>query len=93
MSQIAMASHPSTPVPYTRLLNFLRQSTTKPSIGSWLEFPGYTLASTIASFAFYDWILIDYEHGDVSDTEMYHSVAAMVSQNVSPIVRIPGSEP
>ncbi|KXT03757.1 hypothetical protein AC578_729 [Pseudocercospora eumusae] len=83
-SQIAVASNSSNLVPNTRLLASLQQSTIKPFIGSWLEFPGYTLASTLASLCFYDC-----EHGNISDTEMYHSVAAIASQGISSIIRSP----
>lgn len=63
-----------------------------PSIGQWLEFPGYTLARTVASLPGVDWVLIDCEHGNIDDAAMYHSVAAVVAAGASPIVRIAGSE-
>lgn len=36
-----------------------------------------------------DWILIDCEHGNLSDDAMHESVAAVAACGVSPIVRIP----
>ncbi|KAI8941623.1 hypothetical protein NX059_002836 [Plenodomus lindquistii] len=38
------------------------------------------------------WVLIDTEHGNIDDNEMYLQVGAISSSGVSPIVRIPGSE-
>ncbi|KAJ5113983.1 HpcH/HpaI aldolase/citrate lyase family protein [Penicillium angulare] len=64
----------------------------KPSIGQWMEFPGYTLAKTVASLG-EDWVLVDCEHGNIDDRDMYLQVGAIASAGVSPIVRIPGSEP
>ncbi|KAL1872320.1 hypothetical protein VTK73DRAFT_1551 [Phialemonium thermophilum] len=62
-----------------------------PSMGQWLEFPGYSLARTVAALG-EDWVLIDTEHGNIDDREMYYQVGAVSSAGVSPIVRIPGSE-
>lgn len=42
---------------------------------------------------FYQWVLIDCEHGDIDDKDMYLQVGAISSAGVSPIVRIPASEP
>ncbi|KAI9735004.1 MAG: hypothetical protein M1834_002087 [Cirrosporium novae-zelandiae] len=63
-----------------------------PSVGQWMEFPGYTLARTVAELG-EDWVLIDCEHGNISDDSMYHSCNAIASAGASPIVRIPASEP
>ncbi|KAG7048219.1 HpcH/HpaI aldolase/citrate lyase family protein [Colletotrichum scovillei] len=41
-----------------------------PSIGQWLEFPGYSLARTVAPLG-EDWVLIDTEHGNIDDSQMY----------------------
>lgn len=62
-----------------------------PSVGQWLEFPGYTLARTVASLGC-DWVLIDCEHGNIDDSAMYHAVAAVTSGGASPVVRVAGSE-
>ncbi|KAF7540675.1 hypothetical protein G7054_g1157 [Neopestalotiopsis clavispora] len=63
-----------------------------PSVGQWLEFPGYTLARTIAPLG-QDWVLIDCEHGNIDDNDMYLQVGAISSSGCSPIVRIASSEP
>ncbi|KAL6248891.1 hypothetical protein RBB50_003954 [Rhinocladiella similis] len=62
-----------------------------PSIGQWLEFPGYSLARTVAPLG-EDWVLVDTEHGNIDDNEMYLQVGAISTSGASPIVRIPGSE-
>ena len=38
-------------------------------------------------------VMVDCEHGNIDDQEMYHSVGAISSAGASPIVRIPGAEP
>ncbi|KAF7548890.1 hypothetical protein G7Z17_g6763 [Cylindrodendrum hubeiense] len=63
-----------------------------PSVGQWLEFPGYTLARTVASLG-EDWVLIDCEHGNIDDHNMYLQVGAISSSGVSPIVRVPAGDP
>ena len=88
------------------------------SIGQWLEFPGYSLARTIAPLGEdvsllisrasvlwlhvkglryltrfrWQWVLIDTEHGNIDDRDMYLQVGAISTSGVSPIVRIPASE-
>ncbi|PWY62207.1 HpcH/HpaI aldolase/citrate lyase family protein [Aspergillus eucalypticola CBS 122712] len=62
-----------------------------PSIGQWLDFPGYSLARTVAPLGQMYWVLIDCEHGDIDDKAMYLQVGA--SAGMSPIGRIPASEP
>ncbi|KAJ9157217.1 Aldolase citrate lyase family protein [Pleurostoma richardsiae] len=62
-----------------------------PSVGQWLEFPGYSLARTVAPLG-EDWVLIDTEHGNIDDNEMYLQVGAVSTSGVSPMVRIPASE-
>ncbi|GFN16532.1 hypothetical protein AtubIFM55763_010365 [Aspergillus tubingensis] len=78
----------------TRLQASLERATARqgPSIGQWLEFPGYSLARTVAPLGA-DWVLIDCEHGDIDDKAMYLQVGAVSSAGMSPIVRIPSSEP
>jgi 4-hydroxy-2-oxoheptanedioate aldolase len=82
-----------------------------PSVGQWLELPGYSLARTVAPLGedvcladpliqndfgltnfSNQWVLIDTEHGNIDDNEMYLQVGAISSAGVSPIVRVPGSE-
>ncbi|KAH6983299.1 Pyruvate/Phosphoenolpyruvate kinase-like domain-containing protein [Ilyonectria sp. MPI-CAGE-AT-0026] len=78
----------------TRLRESLERAKERrgPSVGQWLEFPGYTLARTIAALG-EDWVLIDCEHGNIDDHNMYLQVGAISSSGASPIVRVPGSEP
>ncbi|KAF4122930.1 4-hydroxy-2-oxoheptanedioate aldolase [Geosmithia morbida] len=77
----------------TRLVASLERARRRegPSVGQWLEFPGYSLAKTIAPLG-EDWVLIDTEHGNIDDNGMYLQVGAISSSGVSPIVRVPGSE-
>lgn len=82
-----------------------------PSVGQWLELPGYSLARTVAPLGedvckrvlmrrelcllttfLHKWVLIDTEHGNIDDNEMYLQVGAISSSGISPIIRIPGSE-
>ncbi|KAH8599912.1 Pyruvate/Phosphoenolpyruvate kinase-like domain-containing protein [Bisporella sp. PMI_857] len=63
----------------------------QPSVGQWIDFPGYTLAKTVAGLGF-DWVLVDCEHGNISDNEMYLAVGAIASAGASPIVRVPANE-
>ncbi|KAI9684619.1 MAG: hypothetical protein M1820_010879 [Bogoriella megaspora] len=78
----------------TRLRASLERAKTGygPSVGQWMEFPGYSLARTVASLGV-DWVLIDTEHGNIDDSEMYYAVGAVATAGASPIVRIAGSEP
>jgi 4-hydroxy-2-oxoheptanedioate aldolase len=39
------------------------------------------------------WVLIDCEHGNISDNEMYLAIGAIASEGASPIVRVPAGEP
>lgn len=78
----------------TRLRASLERAATaggEPSIGQWLEFPGFTLARTVASLGC-DWVLVDCEHGNIDDAAMYHAIAAISTAGASPIVRVAGSE-
>jgi len=38
-------------------------------------------------------VMVDCEHGNIDDQEMYHSVGAIASAGASPIVRTAGAEP
>ncbi|KAK0373627.1 hypothetical protein CLIM01_08998 [Colletotrichum limetticola] len=77
----------------TRLRESLERAKRRqePSVGQWLEFPGYSLARTVAPLG-EDWVLIDTEHGNIDDSQMYLQVGAISSSGASPIVRIPASE-
>ncbi|KAK1496621.1 hypothetical protein CTAM01_08259 [Colletotrichum tamarilloi] len=56
----------------TRLRESLERAKRRqgPSVGQWLEFPGYSLARTVAPLG-EDWVLIDTEHGNIDDSQMY----------------------
>ncbi|KAH7324530.1 Pyruvate/Phosphoenolpyruvate kinase-like domain-containing protein [Stachybotrys elegans] len=78
----------------TRLRKSLERAKDRqgPSVGQWLEFPGYSLAKTVAGLG-EDWVLIDCEHGNIADSEMYHQIGAISTSGVSPIVRIAADQP
>ncbi|CAK4032374.1 2-keto-3-deoxy-L-rhamnonate aldolase [Lecanosticta acicola] len=69
-----------------RLLKALK--TNKPTFGGWQKLPGSNLSRTIARTPNLDWICLDCEHGNISDSEMHESVAAIAACGVSPIVRV-----
>ncbi|BGO92445.1 hypothetical protein NBRC10512_000506 [Rhodotorula toruloides] len=58
------------------LRNALRQN--KPAVGMWLTMPGTALARTIATVPGLNWILIDGEHGLVTDRDFYEESARSV---------------
>lgn len=68
-------------------------SAKKPLVGSWLMLPGHHIARMTAAQG-WDFILIDCEHGNISDDTMHAQVSAVVGAGTkcSPIVRIPGPE-
>ncbi|KAJ9092575.1 hypothetical protein QFC19_008683 [Naganishia cerealis] len=64
----------------------------KPLIGQWSMLPGANLARMIASQGF-DFILVDCEHGNISDSEMHTVVSAIGNTpGCSPMIRIPAPE-
>ncbi|KAJ4472131.1 Pyruvate/Phosphoenolpyruvate kinase-like domain-containing protein [Lentinula aciculospora] len=63
----------------------------RPVVGSWLMFPGASLARMVAQMG-YDFVLVDCEHGNIADADMHTSVGAIAAQGVSPVVRIPAPE-
>ncbi|KAH6951994.1 Pyruvate/Phosphoenolpyruvate kinase-like domain-containing protein [Fusarium avenaceum] len=67
-----------------RLLNRLRTKS-KP-IMTFIGLPSFRMAQIVASTGM-DGIIIDCEHGQISDDAMHNSVAAIASQGVSPLVR------
>lgn len=71
--------------PRLRLLNALRDRS-KP-IMTFLGLPSSRTAQLVASTGL-DAIIIDCEHGNISDDSMHDSVVAISSQGVSPLVRI-----
>ncbi|KAF8204825.1 Pyruvate/Phosphoenolpyruvate kinase-like domain-containing protein [Pholiota molesta] len=67
------------------------QNPKRPVIGSWMMFPGASLARMIAQMG-YDFVVIDCEHGNIDDAAMHASVGAIAAENCSPLVRIPAPE-
>jgi 4-hydroxy-2-oxoheptanedioate aldolase len=61
------------------------------SFGAWQMLPGGHLSRAIARTG-YDWVCLDCEHGNIADSQMHESVAAIASCGASPIVRIPANE-
>ncbi|TDL13200.1 Phosphoenolpyruvate/pyruvate domain-containing protein, partial [Rickenella mellea] len=61
----------------------------KTASGVWNTLPGTALVRTIASTPGISWVLIDAEHGQLNDTNIYEHATATASRGISPIVRIP----
>ncbi|KIR68450.1 hypothetical protein I312_100468 [Cryptococcus bacillisporus CA1280] len=65
----------------------------KPGIGMWLTLPGSALAKTVATIPGFNWILIDAEHGQITDRDYFDLNNHITAEGVSPIIRIPADEP
>lgn len=64
-----------------------------PAFGAWHMLPGTHLARTLASTGA-NWVCIDCEHGQLSDSHMHDSVVAISGiPSCSPIIRIPAAQP
>ncbi|KAI1846368.1 hypothetical protein JX265_011950 [Neoarthrinium moseri] len=80
----------------TAITSALKEPSTK--YGFWLTLPSAGAAKTIlrsASFApggGFSWVLVDAEHGLISDQHYYELANAIASEGASPIVRVPWSE-
>lgn len=61
------------------------------ALGAWQMLPGSNLSRILARTN-PTWICVDTEHGNISDTAMHESVAAIASCGVSPIVRTVSNE-
>ncbi|KAJ5235276.1 uncharacterized protein N7469_004444 [Penicillium citrinum] len=67
------------------------------AFGFWLTLPSAAVAKTIihgstGSSAKFSWILVDAEHGLISDHHYYELNNAIGSEGVSPIIRVPCAE-
>lgn len=63
------------------------------TFGAWQMLPGTNLSRAICrSSPNVDWLLIDQEHGNISDDSMHELVAAVAACGVSPIVRVPDGQ-
>ncbi|KAJ6008308.1 hypothetical protein N7540_012284 [Penicillium herquei] len=61
----------------------------RPAYGGWQMLPGTNLTRVMCrAAANMDWLLIDLEHGNISDDSMHEIVAATAACGVSPIVRV-----
>jgi len=61
--------------------------------GAWLTLPSTAIARTLAHTQGVSWVVIDAEHGLISDPHYYDLTNAIASSGASPIIRIPGDEP
>ncbi|KAJ7686823.1 Phosphoenolpyruvate/pyruvate domain-containing protein [Mycena rosella] len=61
--------------------------------GGWLTLPSTVIARTIALTKGISWILIDAEHGLISDQHFYDLTNTVASSGASPLIRIPADEP
>lgn len=60
-----------------------------PAYGGWQMLPGTNLTRVMCrAAANMDWLLVDLEHGNISDDSMHEIVAAAAACGVSPIVRV-----
>src|ERR1700737_2517733 len=71
-------------------LSELRSS--KLSLGAWQMFPSPSASRSIARVPGISWVLIDQEHGNVSDSAMHECIASIAPYGVSPLVRLPDSQ-
>ncbi|PHH91872.1 hypothetical protein CDD83_9966 [Cordyceps sp. RAO-2017] len=76
--------------PRLRLLNALRDRS-RPVV-TFLGLPSFRTAQLVASTGL-DGVIVDCEHGHISDDSMHHAVAAISSQAISPLVRIRMNQP
>ncbi|KAF3042876.1 hypothetical protein E8E12_002617 [Didymella heteroderae] len=74
--------------PRLRVLNALRAGT-KP-ITTFMGLPSFRTAQVVAQTGV-DGIIIDCEHGNISDDSMHSATAAIAALGVSPLVRIRGT--
>ncbi|KAJ6524583.1 Phosphoenolpyruvate/pyruvate domain-containing protein [Mycena capillaripes] len=77
-------------------LNFpLRQKFTAQTraAGAWLTLPSTAIARTIALTKGVSWVLIDAEHGLITDHHFYDLTNIVAASGASPLIRIPADEP
>ena len=55
-------------------------------------FPSPSTSRTLARVPGVSWVLVDQEHGNVSDSAMHECIANVAPYGVSPLVRVPDSE-
>ncbi|ORX35939.1 Pyruvate/Phosphoenolpyruvate kinase-like domain-containing protein [Kockovaella imperatae] len=64
----------------------------KPSVGFWLTFAKGPVAATILEGGGFDWVLIDAEHGQITDADYFELNNIVASRGASPIIRVPNAE-
>ncbi|CAK7265825.1 hypothetical protein SEPCBS119000_001716 [Sporothrix epigloea] len=68
------------------------------AFGFWLTLPSSAVARTIlrsvstSRIGRYSWVLIDAEHGLISDKDYYELASAIAAEGASPIIRVPWAE-
>ncbi|VDB91531.1 unnamed protein product [Peniophora sp. CBMAI 1063] len=60
--------------------------------GAWLTLPSTAIARSLALTKGISWVLIDAEHGLISDPQYYDLANSISSAGASPLIRIPGDE-
>jgi 4-hydroxy-2-oxoheptanedioate aldolase len=73
-----------------RLLNKLKSN--EYPLMTFMAIPSVRMAQIVALTGL-DAVIIDCEHGHISDDSMHNAVAAIAGLNVSPIIRIRGPAP
>lgn len=63
----------------------------KPSVGTWMQIPSAEVAEILSSTNYYDWIVIDMEHGSFSRHELPSIIRAIELNKVLPFVRLQSS--
>ncbi|KAF7321041.1 putative Phosphoenolpyruvate/pyruvate domain-containing protein [Mycena chlorophos] len=61
--------------------------------GVWLTLPSAAIAKTMAQTKGVSWVLVDAEHGLITDHHFYDLTNIIAASGVSPIIRIPADEP
>lgn len=58
-----------------------------PSLGSWIQIPHSSIAEIMGK-AGYDWVVIDMEHGNISNESLPDLIRAIELGNTLPLVRL-----
>ncbi|KAK3301097.1 Pyruvate/Phosphoenolpyruvate kinase-like domain-containing protein [Chaetomium fimeti] len=64
----------------------------RPAWGFWQVLPGANMSRLLARSGV-DWVIVDCEHGNIDDGAMHDAVPAIAAEGVSPIVRLPDTQP
>ncbi|WWC58642.1 uncharacterized protein I303_101186 [Kwoniella dejecticola CBS 10117] len=74
----------------TYLRNALQSK--QPGLGFWCTLPGACTVSTVLATGGFNWVLIDAEHGAITDKDYFDLCLAVTAAGASPIIRIPWNE-